>query len=319
MLRLGAWSLAATFAVVLAMLTNQSAFKIRRDELAAADLAQQARQVQMLSQQTQSDSRKLASAVETLNSDRDRLYSRVSSLEQGLDTVTGSIGRQAAALSRPIAPIAPIAEPPPPAAPVASAPPNDAPKQPGPATPLMAPKSLMAPPEPSASKLSTPPNDVVGSLSMGEPAPASIPVPRSEFGIDLGIAPSVEGLRALWKQISTAHPPLAALQPLVVIKERPGIAGVQLRLVAGPLRDANSAAQICAALPPGRLCEAAPYDGQRLALTTDSMATPPAAAPSAAPPKPVAKRKPRASRPPPEPVAAPPAATSPARTSALAR
>ena len=36
-----------------------------------------------------------ASAIDTLNGDRDRLYSRVTVLEQGLDSVTGSIARQA--------------------------------------------------------------------------------------------------------------------------------------------------------------------------------------------------------------------------------
>ena len=323
-LRLGGWSIAATSAVILAMLANQSSLKIRRDEIAAADLALQARQVQMLSQQTSSDSKRLASAVDTLNSDRDRLYSRVSTLEQGLDSVTGSIGRQAAAQSLPVQP---IAEAPPPAAPVASAPPADLPKI-SPATPLMASKSLMAPPEPTAGKLDAPPPAMVASAPPAEPAEK--PVARSEFGIDLGIAPSVEGLRALWRQISTAHPALAALQPLIVIKEKPGTSGMQLRLVAGPLRDAGSAAQICAALPAGRLCEPAAYDGQKLATTTTAdpaapapVAAAPAAvdramiAPSAVAPKPVVKRKPKP-RPAANPAAtqqqpAPPAA----RTSAM--
>ena len=307
-LRLAGWSVAATSAVVLAMLANQSSLKVRRDEVASADLALQARQVQMLSQQTTSDSKRLASAIETLNSDRDRLYSRVTTLEQGLDSVTGSIGRQAAAASRPMTT---IAEPPPPqpASPVASAPPTEMQKI-SPATPLMASKSLMAPPEPSASKLDVPPPDVVASVPPAEPAEK--PLARAEFGIDLGIAPSVEGLRALWRQISTAHPALAALQPLIVIKEKPGVAGMQLRLIAGPLRDAGSAQQICAALPPGRLCEPAPYDGQKLAMTNDGAVgvTPPAIAP-----KPVVKRKPKP-KPPAEPAAIPPA-TAPARTSLL--
>ena len=44
--------------------------------------------------------RRLASAIETLNSDRDRLFSRVTVLEQGLDSVTGAIARQTAAPTR---------------------------------------------------------------------------------------------------------------------------------------------------------------------------------------------------------------------------
>ena len=318
-LRLGGWSIAATSAVVLAMLANQSSLKIRRDEIANADLALQARQVQMLSQQTTSDSKRLAAAVETLNSDRDRLYSRVSTLEQGLDSVTGSIGRQAAAVSRPVQPIIEPPQPPQPLmAPVASIPPSDAPK-PNPMMPLMASKSLMAPPEPSASKLDTPPPAVVASAPAVETT--ATPGTRPEFGIDLGIAPSVEGLRALWRQISTVHPALASLQPLIVIKEKPGVAGVQLRLVAGPLRDASSASQICAALPAGRLCEPSAYEGQRLALTNDAPGATAAPTPAmmAAPVgKPVVKRKPKPKLvPAAEPGATQPAA--PARTSLLGR
>ncbi len=306
-LRLAGWSVAATSAVVLAMLANQSSLKIRRDEVASADLALQARQVQMLSQQTQSDSKRLASAVETLSSDRDRLYARVTTLEQGLDSVTGSIGRQAAAATRPMPPVAELPQP---ADPVASAPPADLPKF-SPATPLMAPKSLMAPPEASAGKFDAPPPAVVASAPPAEAADR--PLTRADFGIDLGIAPSVEGLRALWRQISTAHPALAALQPLIVVKEKPGVAGMQLRLVAGPLRDASSAQQICAALPPGRLCEPAAYDGQKLATTSDGAAAPMPV------PKPVVKRKPKP-KPPAEPAAAPAAPTpAPARTSLLGR
>ena len=45
-------------------------------------------------QESQNQARQLASAIDTLNSDRDRLYSRVTTLEQGLDSVTGAIARQ---------------------------------------------------------------------------------------------------------------------------------------------------------------------------------------------------------------------------------
>ncbi|MDB5627380.1 MAG: hypothetical protein JWR73_3182 [Tardiphaga sp.] len=302
LLRLGAWSIAAISAVVIAMLSNQSSLKLRRDELANSDLARQAQQMQLLNQQTQGEARRLASAIETLNSDRDRLYSRVSTLEQGLDSVTGSIGRQAA-----VRPMAAAIETPPAPAPAASIPARDT--MPASSTPLMASKSLMAPPDPAAARLDAL-ADVVASAPAAEPE--AVPVSRSAFGIDLGIAPSIEGLRALWRQISAAHPALAGLTPLLVVKERPGAAGMQLRLVAGPLRDATSAAQICAALPAGRLCEPAAYDGQRLTLGGDATAAPPAIAP-----KPVVKRKPKP-KPPAQPAAAtPPAAIAPPPTSLL--
>ena len=46
--------------------------------------------------------RELAAAVETLNGDRDRLYARVTVLEQGLDSVTGALAKPAAATLPPI-------------------------------------------------------------------------------------------------------------------------------------------------------------------------------------------------------------------------
>ncbi|MDB5484782.1 MAG: hypothetical protein JWR29_686, partial [Tardiphaga sp.] len=181
LLRLGAWSIAAISAVVIAMLSNQSSLKLRRDELANSDLTRQAQQMQLLNQQTQGEARRLASAIETLNSDRDRLYSRVSTLEQGLDSVTGSIGRQAAAAVRPMAA---AVETPPAPAPAASIPARET--TPAGSAPLMASKSLMAPPDPAAARLDAP-ADVVASAPAAEPE--AVPVSRSAFGIDLGIAP----------------------------------------------------------------------------------------------------------------------------------
>ncbi len=71
---------------------------------------------------------------------------------------------------------------------------------------------------------------------------------------------------------------------------------MQLRLVAGPLRDAAAAAKICAALVESqRPCETTVFDGQRLSLQGDE---PPAAvkpAPrkrSSARPKPAAVEEP---------------------------
>ena len=50
---------------------------LRRDQLAAADLARQAQQIQSVAKESQNETRRLASAIDTLNGDRDRLYSRV--------------------------------------------------------------------------------------------------------------------------------------------------------------------------------------------------------------------------------------------------
>ncbi|WGS17272.1 hypothetical protein [Bradyrhizobium sp. ISRA463] len=125
--RLGSWGFAAVGAVTVAVMANQSSLMLKRDQLAAADLARQAQQLQTLTKESHNETRRLALAIDTLNSDRDRLYSRVTTLEQSLDSVTGAIAKQAqmpvGATSNPAtAPAAPAQANPPPTPPVAAAP-----------------------------------------------------------------------------------------------------------------------------------------------------------------------------------------------------
>ena len=87
--------------------------------------------------------------------------------------------------------------------------------------------------------------------------------------VDVGSANSMAGLRALWRGLlkSRANAPLAELRPIIVIREGSGGLGMQLRLVAGPLRDAAAAAKICAAMTENkRSCDTAIFDGQRLSM-----------------------------------------------------
>ena len=91
----------AVGAVIVAVLANQSSIGLRREQVAAADLARQSQQIQLVAKESQNEARRLASAIDTLNGDRDRLYSRVTVLEQGLDSVTGSIARQNASGAQP--------------------------------------------------------------------------------------------------------------------------------------------------------------------------------------------------------------------------
>jgi hypothetical protein len=336
--RIGSWGVGAVGAVVLAVLASQSQISLRREQFAAADLAHQAQQIQLVAKESQNETRRLASAVDTLNGDRDRLYSRVTVLEQGLDSVTGAISRQSAAVTPPQAAAkppaaatdpqaaaqnpAPAVAPAPVVAPVmttvaksAEKPPMDttapeqapatvasiaqkpkAPDMPAPATPLVAAKSMMAPPDAAATKLiepdkpakavtTAPMPDVVASAPPAadpEPdaaqpspppaAPADVAVQRTEFGVDVGGANSVSGLRALWRGLlkSRSNAALTALRPIIVIREGKGGFGMQLRLVAGPLSDAAAAAKICAGLVENaRTCETAVFEGQRLAMKAD--------------------------------------------------
>jgi hypothetical protein len=302
---------------------------LHRDQVAGTDLARQSQQIQSVAKESQNEARRLASAIETLNGDRDRLYSRVTVLEQGLESVTGAIARQspAAALpqvaatasagtepqsSTPQNPVAaPVVSPVAAAAPatpaekpaveaatarnsspaavpsVAQGTPNS-PATPT-ATPLMAAsKSMLGPPDAAAGKLikpetaanavtASPMPEVVAPPASADDAERDPPwaasskvaVQRTEFGVDVGGANSLGGLRALWRGLKS-NTALAALRPIIVVKESTTGLGMQLRLVAGPLADAAAAAKICAALLESqRPCETTVFDGQRLAMKAE--------------------------------------------------
>ncbi|WFU85235.1 hypothetical protein QA645_21595 [Bradyrhizobium sp. CIAT3101] len=337
MWRLGSWGVAAVGAVVVAVLANQAQLGWRRDQVASADLARQSDRLQVLTKESQLEARRLASAIETLNTDRDRLYSRVTVLEQGLDSVTGAIAKQSATSPQAPAskpqdtPVATAQPPAPDVAPVASTAaslvdkpragagkePKEASKeaskdslkdaakdQPGPPPqtasaaslvplttsavpilPLVPSKSIMAPPDPAASKLIQPQPDASEQKPESTPAPTevaaapakppeateaespAIAVQQTRFAIDLGGANSVDGLRALWRSLSKSHPEVAALRPIIMIKEGNNGLGMQLRLGAGPLINAAAAAKLCAGLAENdRHCETAVFDGQRLSM-----------------------------------------------------
>jgi hypothetical protein len=151
-----------------------------------------------------------------------------------------------------------------------------------PILPLVPSKSIMAPPDPAASKLIQP--DASEKKPEAAPAPTevaaapakppeateaespAIAVQQTRFAIDLGGANSVDGLRALWRGLSKSHPEVAALRPIIMIKEGNNGLGMQLRLGAGPLINAAAAAKLCAGLAENRHCETTVFDGQRLSM-----------------------------------------------------
>jgi len=357
--RLGTWAGVSVASVIIAIFASQSSIGIRHDLTASADLVRQAQQMQLAAKDSLAETRRLASAVETLNGDRDRLYSRVAVLEQGLDSVTGTIARQNSAPSpapsnpapaaissaapsaptatavatAPAAPSAPAAaDSPPPASKQAASPPPSAPavapvaaaqaaqtektgpKSAGPepnaqasvsapaesapvqpVASLVAPKSMIGPPDPAATKLiepAAPPKTVTAvpipdvtatipkaseeeTVSEASSATPEIVVKRTEFGVDVGGANSIAGLRALWRGLlkSKTNAALTTLRPIIVIKENNNGLGMQLRLVAGPISDAAAAARICATLTVSeRSCTTAVFEGQRLPLPPDEQA-----------------------------------------------
>jgi gas vesicle protein len=355
--RLGSWGVAAVGAVTVALLANQSSMGLRREQLVVADdFARQTQQIRAVAKESQNEARRLASAIDTLNSDRDRLYSRVTVLEQGFDTVTGAIARQTAVAATPAAATSPpaAAEQPPQAsqtqspAPVvapattmaAATPEKEKPRpaaaEPAPATtaPTETASTTPAPTLPMASKSMPPPETATAKPTEPEAPPSVImasPIPevvaaasprdnaeadkipataskaavqRTEFGVDVGSANSLSGLRALWRGLlkSRSNAPLAALRPIIVVKESGNGLGMQLRLVAGPLSDAAAAAKICATLIENdRTCETTVFDGQRLAIKAEEDR--PAAAKPAPRRRSVARRPVVSEEPPKKPVA----------------
>ena len=136
-------------------------------------------------------------------------------------------------------------------------------------------------------------------------APASrLAVQRTEFGVDVGGANSLPGLRAAWRGLlkSRSNAALTKLRPIIVIKEGSNGLGMQLRLVAGPINDAAAAAKICAAMIENdRPCTATVFEGQRLTMNADEPAAgadarSQDAKPQAADIKPASAAKPATSR-----------------------
>jgi len=225
----------------------------------------------------------LQAQVRSLSADRERLATRLTSIERHLDDLTGSIQRQVAPPSSP----SPRARQPEPA-PVASV----TPAAPTPRRSASAPPSVPALPEKTqiallASAIINPlamPPGSEGTGSWPEPeAPAMaappltesreiVPLPptrlaavppktaqtslqrvplRYEYGIELAVAADLEALRTRWAAVKANYGPmLAGLQPIALRDPRPGVTHV--RLVAGPLPNLTAARQSCARLAAAR-------------------------------------------------------------------
>jgi len=181
------------------------------------------------------EGRRLAETVRGLAGDRERLLARIATLEQNMDGITGSIARAERA-----AKMAAVPDP------AAESPPNTEPPSTG--------------------------DDVTSSIN----PPASVPMPppppssnvaRTEFGLDLGSASTIEALRTAWASALRRHGTLLeGLHPVVKTRERPRAGGTEFRLIAGPIPNAATAARLCATMTvSGAVCAPAVFEGQRLA------------------------------------------------------
>ena len=293
--RLGSWGAASICAVAAAMMVVHYSSGLQHDR--TVEISRQSQQLQSIEQQAKIENRRLTAAIDTLNSDRDRLFARVTVVEQNLDSVTGSLAKPSSA-SWPKSSAAPIIGTPAIVASAASAPAATLtlPEVKLPVTrsaqlPPIPVAKIAAAPEPAKPEAKATAPDAAapqpheegqsGPLTMASLAPKSEAikpeateaapektVKPTEFGIDLGSANSVEGLRAVWRGALKRVPDLVgSLQPLIVVREGQNGLGLRLHLVAGPLNDAAAAAKLCASLLASRhRCETSLFDGQRLAL-----------------------------------------------------
>jgi hypothetical protein len=302
LIRLGLWGTCAVFALAGAVIAAHSDWSRPRtghtqvSATVPADPTRMLTTTQLLARVNEIDTenRRLSDSVRLLSVDGDRLTARVAVLEHNLDGLTGSITRPSSATaprpaagdtaSMPLPP--PIANTPSVAsaaqAPVPSAP---APSRPPASTPSVPLQTAAAPPPSLApiggqtsrssrlamiesyARARAEPIQAGRPLATGD-APADSVVTATDFGVDLGSAPSVNGLRTLWITLKTKHAQLLnGLWPIMSIRDRAKVGPVELRLVAGPLADARLAAQLCASFAGlGVACEPAVFDGQRLAL-----------------------------------------------------
>jgi hypothetical protein len=246
------------------------------------------------------EARGLAETVRTLTSDRDQLASRIAALERSLEDLTGSISLTQPLTRRPA--MVDMLLPPTGSSlllrPGGAGTASDLTSSPGSTRPFGAPEarpSTFGPPasgaadtpagaaaDPTASEIPLPrPNPLGANQTAAAPAAgrltasqsaaadaagASVATGNQRFGVDLGGASSVEGLRALWTRVKEGQSALVAdLKPVVSVRDAAQPGTVELRLVAGPVPSAVAASRLCAALASsGTACRAAAFDGQAL-------------------------------------------------------
>jgi hypothetical protein len=193
--------------------------------------------------ETENETRRLGAAVQSLNAERERLLTRITSLERTLENIIGSIQRQAANAGA----VNPSTAEATPSASAAEASPGSA-----------APQEQPAP----ASDLAT--------LSAEQENRAAEKA-KIEFGVDLGSAINFDGLRLLWNSIHGANPALFdGLHPVVMVRENHRTRAAELRLLVGPFPDPEAAAHPCSILAgTRRSCQPTPFEGQQFSLATE--------------------------------------------------
>ena len=242
---------------------------------------------------TVEETRRLAEAIRALAADRDQALSRIAALERNLDGVTGTITRDTGTTKRDLAPILP---PPPsqslpqsPSAAASTAPPA---RPETPAAPVT--ETAVTPAPTSASQQSgvgdaAPITAAAADATTGPAAnPVHVSTPAEQalaaagLGIDVGGAGNYEGLRTLWHSTKNSDPALLeGSYPLVAVRQNGKTHAADLRLVIGPIADAETAARLCSTLAAAHhYCQPVAFEGQRLSMNdAGSTKAPPAPSP----------------------------------------
>jgi hypothetical protein len=259
LLWLGGWGGAAAIALVALAIASQTktAGERLRQVFAINEPAAIAQMPPRVSQ-LESNVQLLSAQVRALTVERDRLAGRIALLESSIDDMTGAIKRQAAATAAALAAKT--------AAPAPSAPATIAASPPLPAA--------LTPPSPAAAVSAAPKSDASNAAAVPMPPtrvaavaanePQSSVSPQNEFGLDLGGAATLDGIRQRWVTVKASFGPLlSGMYPLAAREHRAGASGY--RLVVGPLPNSPAATGLCAHFAAARTaCKSVKFDGEQI-------------------------------------------------------
>jgi hypothetical protein len=273
--RQAGWGLAAVAAVFVAVLSSRDEMAVQRITTLLVSLNVLPAPPQQHQFDAESAARQLAQAVRGLVSDRDRLATRLATLERDMEDMTGSVKKQIEAVKTA------KSEPPPwpESAPPLPMTPADVAAMVKAVSPAPAAAAATDPPPPNqpASQASNQPvaEATADAPSSNPPATAAAPsagetlqATATPYGADIGTASTMKALNLRWKWLRSAHPAIFdGLQPLVSVRQNPRTSRTELHLLVGPYANAEAATQFCDFIVPYHLtCQPAMFDGSRLAL-----------------------------------------------------
>ena len=210
----------------------------------------------------ESETQTLSEQIRALNADRDRLAGRIALIESSVDDMTGTIKRQAAVTAAALAAVK-TEKSTPAAAAAMTAVPARAPTASAPAE-MAAAAAAETRAEPIAtSSVPLPPGRAAPPQPVGD-APATVTY-ASEFALDLGSAPTLDGVRQRWATVKANFGPLlSGMHPLAAPDRRQGKAGY--RLLVGPLPNSPAATALCAHFNAAHTtCRPAKFEGEQIA------------------------------------------------------